>query len=378
MKTRGVVPAALRACALAGIGIALTLGGAATRCRAASFPYPSGAANVVGHIRVVTARADTTLLDIARHYDVGYNEIVGANPDVNPWLPGAGTRVVVPTEYVLPPKPWVGIIVNLPARRLFYFPPVTKRNPVARVYTFPVGIFQHGWPDPLGRTRIVAKQRMPRWVVPEDIRLQHARQGDPLPKVVPPGPENPMGELALQTGFPEIYIHGTSRPWGVGMRPSHGCFHLFPEDAVTLFRAVRVGTPVRIIDAPDLVGQRSGITLYLETFPPLHSYQHGGSDLQRTIDAITAYMVHTGQHWSVDWSRVRRLAGRVDSLPTPVSVGSPTLHRILAAVPAQPYGFLPYGVDANSAAPPPDVTASAGSSLRADLPPQARTPATPH
>ncbi len=326
--------------------------------RGAEFPYPSGAGNIVGQVRVVLARADDTLLDIARHYDLGYNEIVGANPGIDPWLPGAGTRVVVPTEFILPPRPWKGIVIDVPERRLFYFPPVTARHPTPRVYTFPVGIFQPGFPDPLGTTRIVAKRRMPRWVVPADIRAQAAAQGDPLPAVVPPGPQNPMGELALETGFPEIYIHGTSRPWGVGMRPSHGCFHLYPEDAVTLFRLVRVGTPVRIIDRPFLVGQRSGLRLYLERFAPLKTY-HPHGDADGAARAIARYMGATHQHWRIDWARVRRIAAAGEPIPTPVSRGSAPLARLLAALPAHAYRYRPYGSDANDAAPPPPLAVAA-------------------
>ncbi len=335
---------------------------AAGGARAGVFPYPGGAGNMVGRVRVVTARADDTLLDIARHYDVGYNEIVAANPGVDPWLPGAGARVVVPTEYILPARPWKGIVIDLPERRLFYFPPVTARHPIPHVYTFPVGIFQPGWPDPLGTTRIVAKRRMPHWVVPADIRAQAAAAGDPLPRVVPPGPQNPMGELALETGFPEIYIHGTSRPWGVGRRPSHGCFHLYPEDAVTLFRAVAVGTPVRIVDRPYRIGQRSGLRLYLERFTPLRAYhRHGLPGMQAAIDAVTRYMARTGQRWTVDWGRVQRIVAREDPIPTPISQGSPPLARLLAALPARPYRYPPYGTDANDATPPPARIAAADS-----------------
>lgn len=329
---------------------------AAAPAHAAVYPFPTGAGNIVGHVRVVTARADDTLLDIARHYDVGYREIVAANPHVNPWLPGAGTRVVVPTEYILPPRPWRGIIINVPERRLYYFPPVTARHPTPRVYTFPVGIFQPGWPDPLGTTRIVAKQRMPHWVVPEDIRAQSAAAGNPLPRVVPPGAQNPMGELALETGFPEIYIHGTSRPWGVGMRPSHGCFHMYPENAVTLFRMVPVGTPVRIIDAPYRVGQRSGLRLYLERFKPLAAYHpHGPPGARAALHAIRRYMKRSRQHWAVDWARVRRIARREEPIPTPVSQGSPPLARLLAALPVHRYRYAPYGAEANDATPPPPL-----------------------
>lgn len=313
---------------------------------------PADGSTVIGHPHIVTIppKSKVTLLDIARHYDVGYQAIVDANPHVSVWIPGAGTRVVVPTEYILPPKPWKGIIINVPQRRLFYFPPKRTGKP-RKVITFPVGIFQKGFPDPLGKTRIIAKFRDPKWVVPKDILEQAAKHGEHLPKVVKPGPYNPMGELALETGFSEIFIHGTSKPWGVGMRPSHGCFHLYPENARTAFHHIPVGTPVHIINDPLVVGRGPQGQIEFAAFRALKAYKKRNS-MHAAVDLISDYVVRHGDMAQIDWLRVKHKLKALSPIPSSISVGTPSLKTRLSRIAAVTYKYPPY-TDANNGTPPP-------------------------
>ena len=320
----------------------------------ASFPLPVDGSTVVGEVRVVRLDdARNTLLDVARHYDLGYDEIVAANPRTSVWLPGAGARIVVPTQFILPPKPWAGVVVNVARRRLYYFPEPAPGE-ARRVVTFPIGIAQPGWPTPLGRTRIVAKFKDPSWIVPKDILAQHHRQGEPdFPAYFPPGPDNPMGMLAMQTGFPEIFIHATNRPWGVGMRVSHGCLHLYPEDAAYLYPRLRVGTPVRIVNEPLSVGARGG-RLYLSASPPIADYPGAGDFLTRAVRAVVRFEgAHAGVRGAVDWNRAIRAAQAKRLLPAPLAPPANRLEVALASRPEVPYRFAPYGIDANDAAVPP-------------------------
>jgi len=217
------------------------------------YEMPAAGNDVVGALTTVAARADDTLLDIARRHGLGYEDIVRANPDVDIWLPGEGTEVVLPTRFVLPPGPRTGIVLNLAEYRMYYFP-TPKAGETAIVMTYPMSIGRMDWETPLGRTSIISKVRNPSWYPPESIRAEHAADGRPLPRIVPAGPDNPLGQYAMRLGLPGYLIHGTNRPAGVGMRVTHGCVRMFPEDIGFLFGQVKVNTPVRIINEPVKIG----------------------------------------------------------------------------------------------------------------------------
>ena len=233
------------------------------------FELPPPGQDVIGALTTVQARHDDTLLDIARRHGLGYEDIVRANPDVDTWLPGEGTDVVLPTRYVLPPGPRHGVILNLAEYRLYYFPQPAAGEP-AVVMTYPISIGRMDWATPLGRTSVVAKARNPSWYVPDSIRAEHAAAGDPLPRIVPPGPDNPLGKHAMRLGLPGYLIHGTNRPAGVGMRVTHGCIRMFPEDIGFLFEKLPLKTPVRIINEPVKVGW-AGEELFVEVHRTLES-----------------------------------------------------------------------------------------------------------
>jgi len=217
------------------------------------FDLPPAGNDVVGAITTIQARADDTLIEIARRHGLGYQDIVRANPDVDTWLPGEGTEVVLPTRYVLPPGQRRGLILNLPEYRLYYFPEPSPGE-AAVVMTYPISIGRMDWETPLGRTSVISKVRNPAWYPPASVRAEHAADGDPLPRIVPPGPDNPLGKYAMRLGLPGYLIHGTNRPAGVGMRVTHGCIRLFPEDIGFLFGQVGLNTTVRIINEPVKIG----------------------------------------------------------------------------------------------------------------------------
>ncbi len=214
-------------------------------------PLPGN--DVIGAITIVPARAEDTLLDIARRHGLGYEDIVRANPDVDTWLPGEGTEVVLPTRYVLPPGLRRGIILNLAEYRLYYFPE-PENGDRGVVMTYPISIGRMDWETPLGKTTIIQKVTNPAWYPPASIRAEHAADGNPLPRIVPAGPNNPLGKHAMRLGLPGYLIHGTNRPAGVGMRVTHGCVRMFPEDIAFLFERVAINMPVRIINEPVKLG----------------------------------------------------------------------------------------------------------------------------
>ncbi|HNP26940.1 MAG TPA: L,D-transpeptidase family protein [Nitrosomonas sp.] len=223
--------------------------------------------DVIGSVQVITAEHEDTLSDIARRFNLGYEEIISANPDIDPWLPGEGARIIIPTQFVLPDAPREGIVINLAAMRLFYFPEA-RAGELRKVVTHPVGIGRIRWKTPEGATRITAKNEDPVWIPTPSIHREYANNGNPLPAVVPPGPENPMGAHVLRLAWPSYAIHGTNKPPSVGLRGSFGCIRMYPEDIAGIFNNVSVGTPVRVVNQPRLLGWR-GNQLYLQTYAVL-------------------------------------------------------------------------------------------------------------
>jgi L,D-transpeptidase ErfK/SrfK len=274
----------------------------------------SESSDVIGESRVIAARYEDTFVALARTYDLGFEELREANPDVDPWLPGEGTKIVLPTQFVLPDAPRKGIVINLPELRLYYFPDEDGR----RVITHPISIGRMDWSTPLGLTRVQSKVSNPAWYPPESIREEHAAENRPLPAVVPPGPDNPLGKHALRLALPGYLIHGTNKPAGVGMRVTHGCIRLFPEDIKALFDNVPVGTPVRIVNQPYKLGWGEG-GLYLEAHPPLAENGEERPPLNMT-ELTRAFVAATeNRYGQVDWDLAERIVREGRGTPELVS-----------------------------------------------------------
>lgn len=234
---------------------------------ASTYPLPPVDNHLIGQIQTAQARQKDTLLDIARHYGIGQKEILLANPETDRWIPGEGVEVIIPSRFILPDSPRTGIILNVPEMRLYHFQKENRAGP-ATVSTHPVSIGRMDWTTPLGKTRIIQKTKNPVWRPPESIKKEHAEEGDILPDVVPAGPDNPLGLFALRLGIPGYLIHSTNKPFGVGMRVSHGCVRMYPEDIEGLFPKVKVGTPVLITNQPIKLGWFAE-KLYIEVHPAL-------------------------------------------------------------------------------------------------------------
>lgn len=242
---------------------------AAMRVAAAEFSL-ADEHDLIGSVDRIVSVYDDTLVDIARAHQLGYEEIRLANPGVDAWLPGEGTDVRLPKQFVLPNAERTGIVINIAEYRMYFYFDV---DGVRRVRTFPISIGRMDWGTPLGRSAIVKKVRNPSWYPPQSIRDEWAADGRELGTLVPPGPDNPLGEYALRLSIPGYLIHGTNRPAGVGMRVTHGCLRMFPEDIEWLYPKAQVDTPVRIVNQPFKFGW-FGDDLYLEIHPPL---EEGGA-----------------------------------------------------------------------------------------------------
>jgi len=306
--------------------------------KAEIYELPPEGYDVIGAISTITARKEDTLVDIARRHGLGYQDIVRANPEVNVWVPGEGTEVILPTQYVLPPGPRDGVVLNLAEYRLYYFPKV-KEGETAYVMTYPISIGRMDWETPLGKTSVVSKVRKPSWYVPQSVLAEHEADGNPLPRIVPPGPDNPLGEYAMRLGLPGYLIHGTNRPAGVGMRVTHGCVRMFPEDIEFLFGKIDLNTAVRIINQPIKMGW-SGNELVMEVHPVLEFVLPEAADetadeamdenaedplevvveIKDPLTYVTEQFIETTAERAgqLDWQLVEQLVNRSEGIPTPV------------------------------------------------------------
>lgn len=298
MQSTGQLIMILSRCFIIGLCLYSGLGTAAT------FEYARDH-SVVGEVTYTYSTIEQTLPDIARIHDLGYNEIKRTNPDVDTWLPGERTKIILPKRFVLPVVPHDGIVVNIPEMRLYYFPPVGTGEK-AKVITHPIGIGREGWSTPYVTTRIIQKKENPSWYPPDSIRAKYAAEGTILPDVVKPGPENPLGAFAMRLGLPAYLIHGTNRPYGVGMRVSSGCIRLYPEDIESLFSMVPMETRVRIVNQPYKVGVM-GRDIFLEANPFL---EEDAELFDGNLTSVVKMLVNLSddvEEYDVDWELAKQV-----------------------------------------------------------------------
>jgi L,D-transpeptidase ErfK/SrfK len=291
--------------------------------------------DVVGQLQVTVVGKHDTLPDIARRFNVGYEEIVRANPGVDPWLPGVGREVVVPTQFVLPFAERKGIVVNIAAMRIYYFPPA-KAGQKQVVYTHPIGIGKVGWSTPEGRTRVVSKEKDPVWRPTASIRAEHKKNGEDLPALVPAGPDNPLGRFKFTLGWPSYLIHGTNKPYGVGLRSSHGCLRLYPEDVAKIFEMVEPGTQVTVVNQPFVFGWHED-QLYLQAYDVLEDDKRDWARAQpKLLSKTLSKRIEqnlAGRKETIDWVRVAAITHDPRGLAMSVSATDQDDAALIAAAP---------------------------------------------
>ena len=198
---------------------------------------------VFGENDIYISLKNQTLLEIAKETDMGYYELRIANPDVNPFDIKRGQMVLLPRRRIIPEMRYKlnTIYINLTEKRLYYPTVINKKY---YVITFPVGIGKDDTGTKVGEFKISQKRKNPIWYVPENIRKENPN----LPKLFPPGENNPLGTRAMRLGHTMLLIHGTNKKFGIGMKVSHGCIRMYNHDVERLFEIVKEGTPVKIVE----------------------------------------------------------------------------------------------------------------------------------
>lgn len=277
----------------------------------------------IGQMQDVTAGYEDTLVHIGREYGVGFVEMRAANPTLDPWIPGSGARVIVPTMNILPNAPHTGVVINLAEMRLYYY-----QSPFESPKTFPIGIGRDGLRTPVGVTTVVRKKEKPTWTPTDRMRKE-----DPtLPVSVPPGPENPMGSHALYLGFPTVAIHGTNKPYGIGRRVSSGCIRMFPEDITQIYDMVPAGTRVTVVDQP-IKSAWIGNRLFLEVHPTqeqatLMEREGAIPDYQLSENDLAYIMRVAGPNVEkLDWQAIRKVVKERKGYPVPIAAKSAEIKK---------------------------------------------------
>jgi L,D-transpeptidase ErfK/SrfK len=312
---------------------------AARPAHATVYPLPKLDDPVVGEDQTVVTVYEDTLYDLANKFSLGSEELIRVNPGVDPWIPGAGKTIIVPGRHILPPGPREGIVVNLPEHRLYYYPK-PKRDGSREVITYPVSIGKMDWRTPLGLTYVTQKIKDPVWYPPASVRKEHLAAGDPLPMVVPPGPDNPLGKYAMRlaAGNGSYLIHGTNNPIAVGLAVTHGCIRMYPDDVQALFPLIPVGTPVRLINDPLKVAWVDG-ELLLEAHPPVNAEgQSFEPDLDQFSDLLQKAVGDTTV--AIHWDYAREVLQKADGVIATVGLEADLPDAPPAAAPAKPADTL--------------------------------------
>lgn len=294
-------------------------------CAAALFPRAQATAaelglrdgsDLVGGVRQYTAVHEDTLEGIARKFGMGFVELMSANPGVDPWLPGEGQRILIPSIFLLPDAPHKGIVVNLPEMRLYHF----RRD--GTVATYPVGIGREAWETPELRTRITRMRKDPTWVPPASIRAEKPH----LPASIGPGPDNPLGDYAMSLSAGAYVIHGTNKPAGVGRRVSSGCIRLYPEDIENLFHNAGTGVPVRVVSQEIKIGWSDG-ELYVEAHPNARFADviESGEILRHPVDRTETQLMLSqlpgAEDADIDWALLEQVLSERRGIPVRVTRG---------------------------------------------------------
>ena len=292
------------------------------------FDLPDANTDVVGTPQTVTIGPKDNFVALAQRFDVGYFELAAANPEIDPEHLKPHTLLVIPTQYILPPVPRTGLIIDLGTMRLFYFP--AGKN---YFYIYPVGIGKEDWDTPLGILSIIEKIKDPIWHVPQSIYEFRQKNGDPVPHFVPAGPKNPLGDFAMRLSKPTFLIHGTNDPASVGVRSSAGCIHLYPEDIQALFEETPVNTPVFIINEPIIAGFQ-GDTLWLEAHLPLvENRKTLGNPADIAHHVIEALLTQTGKQATINWDLAAEVVQEQTGIPVQVGTGNTSDETSNSALP---------------------------------------------
>lgn len=285
---------------------------------ASTYYMPEFPKKLIGEIEFITTKPNDNLGKIAQKYFVGASQLELVNPGINPQSKLApGTKIKLPTQFIIPSNSNYGIIINLPEMRLY----LLMKNQLVK--TYPIGIGKVGNTIPVLKTTITKKVLNPRWVPTQNIRDFNLEQGIVLPNVVPAGPNNPLGPYALYLGIPTYRIHSTNTPESIGRRASFGCIRMHKRDMRDLFGIIEINTPVLIVNSPTKLSWENN-KLYLEAHPELEDLPNISSTYEGMVELIKEAI--TNKPAIVNWDLVKYLSHVKDGIPHEIGESIPQVY----------------------------------------------------
>ncbi len=258
------------------------------------------AVTVVGAPQRYIIKKGDDLLEVARRFGLGYHDLGVMHRHWDPFLPPVGAEITIPSQWIVPDSRNRQLIVNTGEMRLYYFKTPT------RVYTFPIGMGVLDFKTPQGTFKVVEKKVKPAWHIPKSLQAKYGMA------VMPPGPDNPLGDYKLTLSWGDYGIHGTAMPWGVGRLVSHGCTRMYPEHIKQLFPLVPVGTSVEYIYEPAKIGFDRG-RIYLSVHEDLY-YK-----IRSMILHVLNLLESRGLTDQVDMRRVFRAVEEENGMPMDIT-----------------------------------------------------------
>jgi L,D-transpeptidase ErfK/SrfK len=279
--------------------ICLTLTGGAG---ASAAQEPTAAPAIAGEAQTYTVAPGDGLYAVARARGLAFTAVARANGIEKPNLIRAGKTLTLPTRFILPPGGREGIVVNIPESRLFHF----RGGVLQAVYPATVGL--PTWQTPVGAFTVTVKVLDPSWTMPVEL----AQRDKVKREIVPPGPDNPLGDRWIGTSLSHTGIHSTNVPMTVGRPLSHGCVRLYPEHAHALFEAIDVGEPGEFVYAP-VKAALDGEAVVVEVHPDVYGRV---PDLSREAERV---LVELGVWDRIDLALLTKALSECRGIPVAVS-----------------------------------------------------------
>jgi len=222
-----------------------------------------------------------------------------------------GQRLTIDNRHLVVSRPDAAdaqIVVNLPQRMLFISD--------GEIAGLPIAVGRRTWPTPTGDFRVAVRETNPTWDVPASIRAEARRLGRSLPRSVPPGPSNPLGQFWIGLAGASFGLHGTNAPTSIYGAVTHGCMRLHPDDIAWLFSRVKVGMTVRIVYEPFLLADVGG-RVFLEVHPDVYRRA------PVSIASVRTRAAELGLDHRIDWTLAARAVALQHGIARDVTTETP-------------------------------------------------------